>query len=271
MMEMKEFQAKLGQIVAKALAQQKNLTNEDILSIFGENQLNTQQLQSLYEYLRMQGIRIQGVDLQQMEIGEKVASMENAGKNAGAQEKDDEKAEESVLVPLEYEDEAYYNEYKSYVAELAVASKAERERLLQNYAKGQTHLQEKLVQSYQAVILELARTVYQKGVFLADLVQEGNMSLLMMEPSEIPAKDADMWLQRLVVVGMREWIALQAEQKMQDDYMVERVRKLESAIKELSDDDNQKFSVEELSAFLDMDEDEIRDILNLAGEGLDGE
>ena len=53
--------------------------------------------------------------------------------------------------------------------------------------------------------------------------------------------------------------------------MVEKVRKLEAAIREISDDDNQKFSIEELSAYLDMDEDEIRAVLNLTGEGSEDE
>ena len=49
------------------------------------------------------------------------------------------------------------------------------------------------------------------------------------------------------------------------------MRKLEAAIREISDDDNQKFSIEELSAYLDMDEDEIRAVLNLTGEGSEDE
>ena len=49
--------------------------------------------------------------------------------------------------------------------------------------------------------------------------------------------------------------------------MVEKVRKLEAAIRELSDDEEQKFSVEELAAYLDMDEEEIRAVLRLTSEG----
>ena len=265
MMDMKEFQVKLGQIVAKATLQDKNLTHEDILATFGENQLNTQQLQSLYEYLRMQGIRIEGVDLQKVDLGEQVAAVNDAKEQAASTPAENE------LVPMEPEDEAYYKEYKEFVSNIPSTSQKDREKLLQKFAKGNLGLQEQLTQSYQAVILELARTVYQKGIFLADLIQEGNMSLLMVNPWEIPDKDADMWMQELIVVGMREWIAMQNEQKLQDEYMVEKVKKLESAIRDLSDDDNQKFSVEELSAFLDIDEEEIRDILSLAGEGPEGE
>lgn len=60
MMDMREFQEKLEQLMELAAKQEKNLNNEQILESFGLNQLSPQQLQSLYEYLRIQGIRIQG-------------------------------------------------------------------------------------------------------------------------------------------------------------------------------------------------------------------
>lgn len=69
MMDMREFQEKLEQLMELAAKQEQNLNNEQILEIFGLNQLSPQQLQSLYEYLRIQGIRIQGADLAPMDIG----------------------------------------------------------------------------------------------------------------------------------------------------------------------------------------------------------
>ena len=55
---------------------------------------------------------------------------------------------------------------------------------------------------------------------------------------------------------MNNWAEEQTEQKFQDDYLVEKVRKLEAAIREIAGEEEQKFSVEELSAYLDMDEEE---------------
>ena len=56
-------------------------------------------------------------------------------------------------------------------------------------------------------------------------------------------------------------------QKFEDDILVEKVRKLEAAVRELTEENEEKkFSVEELSILLDMDIDEIRDILRLTGD-----
>ena len=58
----------------------------------------------------------------------------------------------------------------------------------------------------------------------------------------------------------------QTDQKQRDDILVEKVRDLETKIKELLEDDDVKYSVDELAAFLDMDVEEIQAVLRLTGE-----
>ena len=74
------------------------------------------------------------------------------------------------------------------------------------------------------------------------------------------------WLTDVIRQGIGRWIEEQREQKYQDESLVEQVRKLEAAIRELSDDEQRDYSVAELSAFLDMDEEEIRSVLSLTGD-----
>ena len=59
----------------------------------------------------------------------------------------------------------------------------------------------------------------------------------------------------------------QTQQKFQDDCLVAKVEKLESAVKDLTDDDGEnRFTIDELAVILDMNVDEIRDILRLTGD-----
>ena len=59
----------------------------------------------------------------------------------------------------------------------------------------------------------------------------------------------------------------QTEQKRRDDTMVDKVARLEKAVKDLTDgDEDLEFSVDELSLFLDMPKEEIEDVLRLVGE-----
>lgn len=258
MMEMKEFQQKLVELLVKAENQDKNLKNEEILEIFGMNQLSADQLQSLYEYLRIQGIRIEGMELKKMDIS---ADLE--------QEKDEKEEEEreTQLVPLESEDEECLRDYRAYLEMTVEEKEGERGQLLIAYAGGDADARERLAQLYLPYLLDTARKMYRKGIYIGDLIREGNMSLLTASVEEMPERQADQWMKEQIRKGMEIWLEEQREQKLRDDSMVEKVKKLEAAIRELSDDEDQKFTIEELSAYLDMDEEEIRAVLSLTGEG----
>ena len=69
--------------------------------------------------------------------------------------------------------------------------------------------------------------------------------------------------------GCLDAIEEQTQRKFEDDYLVAKVEKLEAAVRELTEDEedeSSKFSVEELAIILDMDEEEIRDVLRLTGD-----
>ena len=254
MMDMREFQEKLEQLMELAAKQEKNLNNEQILEIFGLNQLSPQQLQSLYEYLRIQGIRIQGADLAPMDIGKAL-----------------DPQEEKKPVILEAEDEQCLKEYEEMLRQFPSEKEGEREALLLQAVTDVAGVQERLAQLYLKEILQYARKLWRQGIYIGDLIQEGNMSLLLALAEEMPEEGKADWMEERLLAGMESWGKEQTEQKDRDESMVEKVRKLEAAIRELSDDEEQKFSVEELAAYLDMDEEEIRAVLRLTSEGADEE
>ena len=111
-------------------------------------------------------------------------------------------------------------------------------------------------------------------IFIADLIQEANISLLMAlgeeEPEEEEPEEKDeKWLLGRIRCGIRHAIEEQTQRKFEDDYLVAKVEKLEAAVRELTEDEedeSSKFSVEELAIILDMDEEEIRDVLRLTGD-----
>lgn len=82
----------------------------------------------------------------------------------------------------------------------------------------------------------------------------------------IPREDSHGWLCAEIRSGIRKMLKEQAQQRSEDESLVEKVRRLERAVRELAGDEEIKFSVEELSAYLDMEVEEIQDILRLAGE-----
>ena len=270
MMDVREFQEKLQELLALAGKQEKNLSHEDILHCFRENQLSTEQLKSLYEYLRLQGIRIGGTALESMDLelqteGKSEDSLEESKKDGlefiSLAEKKEEKQE------LTGEDQICLEEYEAYLKGLPAERGGEIENLLRKFAGGNMAVRERLSQLYLPYMIAKARELYREGFFIGDLIQEGNMALLSVKVADIPEEQADHWMKDQICAGMNNWVEEQTEQKFQDDYLVEKVRKLEAAIREIAGEEEQKFSVEELSAYLDMDEEEIRSVLSLTSEG----
>ena len=86
---------------------------------------------------------------------------------------------------------------------------------------------------------------------------------------EEPAQKDETWLLGRIRAGIRHAIEEQTQRKFEDDYLVAKVEKLEAAVRELTEDEDEessKFSVEELAIILDMDEEEIRDLLRRTGD-----
>ena len=108
---------------------------------------------------------------------------------------------------------------------------------------------------------------------LRQMIQEGNMALVSalsgFPEEKIAVENADAWIKARITSGLRSAIEEQVMQKQRDDSLVAKVEKLDSAVRELSEDEEDKtlpFTLQELAVILDMDEEEIRGILRLTGD-----
>ena len=271
MMDIKIFQEKLEQILAQAREQDKTLSGQDIREVFGE-ELSASQMQSLLEYLRLQGIRLDVTrslagDGRMFEAAaEKTVGGQGQGA-AGQQESCGEKADASAAEPLSSEEEEYLRDYEASLAGIPAETERERESLWVRYDSGDGTASARLTELYLPETVKIARELHREEYFIGDLIQEGNMCLIAAleqgRPENMPGHQ---WLTDVIRQGIGRWIEEQREQKYQDESLVEQVRKLEAAIRELSDDEQRDYSVAELAAFLDMDEEEIRSVLSLTGD-----
>ena len=111
-------------------------------------------------------------------------------------------------------------------------------------------------------ILEIAKELHDGSVFLGDLVQEGNVSLM------LALKESGE--EEKILNAVREGIeAFQEEQRdvhVRDRKMVEKVDELDGQIKKLKEEMGRKITLEELALYTDRSEEELRSVLKLAGE-----
>ena len=117
------------------------------------------------------------------------------------------------------------------------------------------------------VAAQMAADMNCEEIPLADLIQEATLVLLTALGTSEREGINDAWLRGEIEKGIRQVIGEQTERNLQDEYLVEKVQKLDTAIRELSEDEEEiSFDIGELSVLLDMKVEEIRNVLWLTGE-----
>lgn len=226
-MDIVKFQEKLTEICTLGETNNKQVSAQQVRDCFEGLELDQSQLLKIIQYLKLKGISIEGVQM----------NSENEEETQDTEEK---------KIPLTPEEEAYLKEY---MEEIRSSS------------------QEGLYSQYLAAAAEMAVEMNCEEIFISDLIQEANVSLLMALSEECVEEKDEQWILGRIREGIRSAIEEQTQRKFEDDYLVAKVQNLEAAVKELTEDDEEsKFSIDELAVILDMDVEEIRDVLRLTGD-----
>lgn len=253
-MDVSQFQEKLSGICALAAENDKTLTTAQVREYFDGMDLDKGQLLKVLQYLKVQGIGIEGID----SLGGGTVSVQN-----------NDNTPETEAVPLTPEEEAYLREYKSGMGGGSAKGGRTVEELFHDLSRGEQSAREVLARLYLPVAADLAVQMNCRELHLSDLIQEANVSLLTALGQDEPVEKDDAWLRGEICGGIRRAIEEQGQRKFEDDCLVAKVQNLEAAVKELTEDDEEgetKLSVEELAIILEMDEEEIRGVLRLTGD-----
>ena len=118
----------------------------------------------------------------------------------------------------------------------------------------------KQLAAYLPKVVEAAKELKHPEIFIGDMIQEGSISLMMaLGEDEKTVMDQ-------VRAGMRAMIEEQNETKRRDNQMVEKVAELDVILEEMSKELGRKVTLDELAERLGISEEEVEDILKLAGE-----
>ena len=242
-MDVIQFQEKLRNICELGKQNGNMLTHEQIREHFASTDLETSQMLKVLQYLKLQGIMIEGdtAPVETEEVGET------------------EPESKGTSTPLTSEEEAYLKDYLAEVSNGKEVSPEMLHTLFENLADGDAIAEAALTSIYLPVAANMAADMNCTEIQLADLIQEANVVLLTaLSDPETERKD-DAWLR----LQLRKGIIAAIEEHC----LVTKVEKLESAVKDLTDDDGEnRFTIDELAVILDMNVDEIRDILRLTGD-----
>ena len=251
-MDVIQFQEKLREICELGKQNRNMLTHEQIREHFASTDLETSQMLKVLQYLKLQGIMIEGdtAPVETEEVGET------------------EPESKGTSTPLTSEEEAYLKDYLAEVSNGKEVSPEMLHTLFENLADGDAIAEAALTSIYLPVAANMAADMNCTEIQLADLIQEANVSLMQALGGAGEELRDEAWILGELRKGIQAVLDEQSQQKFADDSLVAKVEKLENAVRDLSDDEDGKceFSVAELAVILDMDVEEIRNTLRLTGD-----
>ena len=148
----------------------------------------------------------------------------------------------------------------------------EKAGLFAKAADGDVQAKHRLAEHYMNWVLEIAEDYAHRGMMIQDLIQEGNIGLLigldtlgLMEEG----LTSEEHLEKEIRHAIRSALDEQEGEKSTGDEITEKLNKMADAISELTEDLGRQVSPDELSLYLDMSLEEIEDLLRIAGETIE--
>lgn len=219
------------------------ISKEEIREILGNLPLEEEHFQLIYGYLAEQNITV--VDFK----------------------------EEVEELPEE-EDRRSLSIYLDELADLEKEVFEDEHELLKLAAAGDAGARNRLVEGYLPGICEMASDYDGDEIPAEDLIQEGNLGLLMalesLQEFDSPAA-CRAHILNSINQAMEQAIKDSRDERKMGEGIVSRVNHLNEAVQNLEQDLEHKVSAEELSAYLEMPLEEIRDILRMSGDQIEVE
>lgn len=235
-----QFLQRLTELKETARLQGHVLSEEQVRELVEELQLDSEKEQLLYDYFKQNHIG----------IGKPVDEEEYLSDS-----------ERSYL-------ELYLNELKT----LPSVGGGERRALSMAAMAGEADAKKKLVEAYLPEVVEISKLYAGQGVYLEDLIGEGNVALAlgveMLGALEKPEEVSGM-LGKMIMDAMEEYIGENVDEKKVNQKVLSRVQKIAEQAKALARELRRKVTVEELMQESGLSEKEIRDAVRMSAGGIE--
>lgn len=230
------FADRLHELRNTAKKQANIVTKEQVEEAFAEFDFDKEKLDMVYDYLKKHNIG----------VGEPVDAEEN----------------------LTGEEKDYLQMYLEELSALETVTDGQKEAFLLQAMAGEEAAQERLISIFLPEVVDVAKIYTGQGVYLEDLIGEGNVALTMgvkMLGAFNDAKEAEGALIKMMMDAMEEYIAENAEADKKDKHMADKVNKVADAARELAEDYGRKVTVEELAAESKLSVKAIKEAIRLSG------
>ena len=234
------FAKTLEEVRKKAKEQGNCISKEQVEDLFGPLVLSAEQLDMVYTYLHQRKIG----------IGE-------------------------PMDPEEYlaeEEKDYLDHYLEELKALPEMTDGEREAVTLSAMAGDADAKNMLTQLYLPEVVEIAKLYAGQGVYLEDLIGEGNLAVsvgVTMLGALEHASEAQGMLGKMIMDAMEECIMQNAEEVKKDKKILDKVNKVARAADELYEELRRKVSVEEVMQETGLSRRTIEDAVRMSGDKIE--
>ncbi len=263
-----KFLEMVNEIKNIAVTQGGKLTKEEILSYLGDMQLSEEQLQALYQYLGAHAIEIENYEykpdkdmLRAMTENEPEEQQEEV---LSGEDKEDRSERNRRLYREELD---AWNDYNDTVTEEEIV----------RFLQGERALRDRIIESRLHRVTEMTKEYRKREAPVEELIAEGNLGLLegmlvIEENTErylLENGKADLaafWgtLELEAKLAMERYIDEELHNKDQESAMLAKTNLLHEATKYLAEENGKIPTVQELSSYTHILEEEILQIMGLS-------
>lgn len=232
------------------------LSKEEIQTYFKDMELTKEQKEMVYQYLQKPREEPEAAEQEENREAQETEAL-------GKQEKQDleEAAEKKVS--------AHFQMYLDEIREIPPLDQEAERELYQRLAQGEETAIHEISNQWLKPVTKMAGEYVTQGLLLDDLVQEGNIGLLL-GLNQLLGSGREEGIQELLEQSVRESIEAYVEEEtgegIQENSVLGKVSLVHEAKEILAKEEGSEPSVKQLSVYTRIPEEEIMDILSLAKE-----
>lgn len=268
-MEKDNFLEKLSKLVEFAKTRHNALDASEINDFFAGESLSPEQMDQIYSYLENRGIDVVPV-LDENVLSDDALLLDDSDdsfmKDAEDEELDIDLEAVDLLEGIGTEDPVRM--YLKEIGTVPLLSADEELRLAKKKAEGDEYAKERLIEANLRLVVSIAKRYTGRGMSFLDLVQEGNLGLIKGVEKFDYTKGyklstyATWWIRQSVTRALAD----QARTIRVPVHMVETINKMSKMQRKLTLELGYEPSVTELADALDMSEDKVMEIMQIARE-----
>ncbi len=240
-----------------------SLTNEEILEVLDEEELDVENMEKLMETIENLGIEVTGFNEESFsDIEAGLSNVDNMSEYGEEEESDNVLAQDGLIIddPVKM--------YLKEIGKVDLLSTEQELELAEKMANGDERAKQKLVESNLRLVVSIAKRYVGRGMFFLDLIQEGNLGLMKAVEKFDYTKGykfstyATWWIRQAITRA----IADQARTIRIPVHMVETINKVLRVSRQLLQELGREATTEEIANKMNMSVEKVRDIMKLAQE-----